>query len=120
MHSLHYLSLHSKPTPWLQSSSLFNNKPAISFANSQTLLGRGADGKAHPALPSLSSFIVYAVDKDSHKFDVDPDKAREALKNLDQQLQSLSEKKVRPPKIKGTLYLSLCACNSLTEKLSIY
>ncbi|KAF3452528.1 hypothetical protein FNV43_RR02961 [Rhamnella rubrinervis] len=99
MHSLHYLSLHSKPTPWLQSSSPFSNEPAISFTNSQTLVGRG---KAHPAIPSLSSCIVYAVDKDSQQFDVDPDKAREALKNLDQQLQSLAEKKVRPPKIKAT------------------
>ncbi|CAK9183461.1 unnamed protein product [Ilex paraguariensis] len=40
-----------------------------------------------------------AVEKDS-EFEVDPEKAREALRKLDQQLQSLSEKPTNPPKIR--------------------
>lgn len=45
--------------------------------------------------------LVCSVEKESQHFEVDPDKAREALKQLDQQLQSLSQKQVRAPKIKG-------------------
>lgn len=41
-----------------------------------------------------------ASERDS-EFEVDPEKAREALKNLDEQLQSLSKKQVNPPKIRG-------------------
>ncbi|KAL0370355.1 UNVERIFIED_CONTAM: ATP synthase subunit alpha, chloroplastic [Sesamum angustifolium] len=41
-----------------------------------------------------------AVENDSG-FEVDPDKAREALRKLDDQLQSLSKKQVNPPKIRG-------------------
>ncbi|KAL8029361.1 hypothetical protein ABFX02_14G220900 [Erythranthe guttata] len=37
------------------------------------------------------------VEKDSG-FEVDPDKAREALRQLDEQLQSFSKRKVSPPK----------------------
>ncbi|KAB1227647.1 hypothetical protein CJ030_MR1G027427 [Morella rubra] len=48
-----------------------------------------------------SSCIVHAVEKDSHQFEVDPDKAREALQELDQQLQSLSQKQVSSPKIRA-------------------
>ncbi|KAK6138327.1 hypothetical protein DH2020_027911 [Rehmannia glutinosa] len=40
-----------------------------------------------------------AVEKDS-EFEFDPDKAREALRKLDEQLQSLSEKQVNPPKFR--------------------
>lgn len=42
-----------------------------------------------------------AVERDS-EFEFDPDKAREALRKLDLQLQSLSEKKISPPKIRAT------------------
>ena len=35
------------------------------------------------------------------KFVVDPEKARQALKELDQQLGILSRKQVNPPKIRG-------------------
>ncbi|PSR90188.1 Chromosome partition protein like [Actinidia chinensis var. chinensis] len=41
-----------------------------------------------------------AVERES-EFEVDPDKAREALKQLDQQFESLSQKKVNPPKIRA-------------------
>ncbi|KAM7502526.1 hypothetical protein LguiB_001430 [Lonicera macranthoides] len=42
----------------------------------------------------------FAVEERDSEFEVDPDKAREALRKLDQQLQSLSEKPVKPPKIR--------------------
>ncbi|XP_073269668.1 uncharacterized protein [Primulina huaijiensis] len=41
-----------------------------------------------------------AVEKDS-EFEFDPDKAREALRKLDEQLLSLSKKQVDPPKIRA-------------------
>ena len=41
------------------------------------------------------------------EFEIDQDKAREALKKLDQQLQSISDKPVSPPKIRGPSYFSL-------------
>ncbi|EXB93316.1 hypothetical protein L484_015304 [Morus notabilis] len=47
-------------------------------------------------------FVCSSVEKESQQFEVDQDKAREALKQLDQQLQSLSQKQVRSPKIKAT------------------
>ncbi|XP_021812102.1 uncharacterized protein LOC110755230 [Prunus avium] len=40
-------------------------------------------------------------EKESQQFEVDPDKAREALKNLDQQLQSGSQRQARPPRQKA-------------------
>ncbi|KAH7543534.1 hypothetical protein FEM48_Zijuj02G0194100 [Ziziphus jujuba var. spinosa] len=105
MHSLHYLlPLHSKPTiqPWLRPLSFTNFEAAYLISNEFLVCGKR---KTHQFLSS--SCVVYGVEKESQHFEVDPDKAREALRNLDQQLQSLSEKKVRPPKIKGILSLSL-------------
>ncbi|KAM3327430.1 hypothetical protein P3S67_002556 [Capsicum chacoense] len=45
--------------------------------------------------------LVEAVEKDS-EFEIDADKAREALRKLDEQLQSLSQKQIDPPKIRAT------------------
>ncbi|XP_060216035.1 uncharacterized protein LOC132643588 [Lycium barbarum] len=45
--------------------------------------------------------LVEAVEKDS-EFEVDQDKAREALRKLDEQLQSISQKQIDPPKIRAT------------------
>ncbi|XP_015875885.3 uncharacterized protein LOC107412599 [Ziziphus jujuba] len=100
MHSLHYLlPLHSKPTiqPWLRPLSFTNFEAAYLISNEFLVCGKR---KTHQFLSS--SCVVYGVEKESQHFEVDPDKAREALRNLDQQLQSLSEKKVRPPKIKAS------------------
>ncbi|CAK9314204.1 unnamed protein product [Citrullus colocynthis] len=44
--------------------------------------------------------IVCARETDSQQFEVDPDKARQALQELDQQLQSFSKKQVTSPKKK--------------------
>lgn len=46
------------------------------------------------------------MDKDSEQFEVDPEKAKEALQKLDKQLQTLSKKQVSTPKIRGILSLS--------------
>ncbi|GLT78759.1 hypothetical protein SLA2020_502860 [Shorea laevis] len=59
------------------------------------------DGKRRTNSTS-SSCVVRAVEKDSREFNVDPEKAKEALQKLDQQLQTLSKKQVSPPKIKAS------------------
>ncbi|KAL3752136.1 hypothetical protein ACJRO7_012886 [Eucalyptus globulus] len=46
--------------------------------------------------------VVRAVEEDSKQFEVDQDKAREALQQLDQQLQSLSQKRTPSPKVKAS------------------
>ncbi|KAL5566659.1 hypothetical protein UlMin_029823 [Ulmus minor] len=51
---------------------------------------------------SSSCGVVFAVERESQEFEIDPDKARESLKELDQQFQSLSQKQVRSPKIKAS------------------
>ncbi|OIW20468.1 hypothetical protein TanjilG_11869 [Lupinus angustifolius] len=43
---------------------------------------------------------VHAVKEDSEKYEVDTDKAREALRELDKQLQSFSNKQVSSPKVR--------------------
>lgn len=50
--------------------------------------------------------LVAAVEKDS-EFEIDPEKAREALRKLDDQLQTLSQKQIDPPKIRGNSILYL-------------
>lgn len=65
--------------------------------------------------PSFSSCIVYSVKEDSDKqYEVDPEKAREALKELDQQIQSLSNKQVSSPKVTGTLSFCLLSLSFMT------
>ncbi|XVF69623.1 hypothetical protein PTKIN_Ptkin11bG0096300 [Pterospermum kingtungense] len=51
---------------------------------------------------SSSSWMVHAVDEDSQQFEVDPQKAKEALQQLDQQLQTLSKKQRSTPKIRAS------------------
>ncbi|XP_060966522.1 uncharacterized protein LOC133028975 isoform X2 [Cannabis sativa] len=67
--------------------------------------------KDHPPSSSSSSYfslscgyVVCSVDKNESQqhFEVDQDKARDALKQLDQQLQSISQKQLRSPKIKAS------------------
>ncbi|KAL8156475.1 hypothetical protein AgCh_001538 [Apium graveolens] len=47
-------------------------------------------------------YQVVALSGRDSEFEIDQDKAREALKKLDQQLQSISDKPVTPPKIRGS------------------
>ncbi|KAL3529897.1 hypothetical protein ACH5RR_009219 [Cinchona calisaya] len=44
---------------------------------------------------------IGAVERDS-EFEVDPVKAREGLRKLDEQLQSIAEKQVKPPKVRAS------------------
>ena len=64
--------------------------------------------------PSSTCYRVQAMTKgkedsseSSEDYEIDRDKAREALKKLDQQLQSLSTKQVSSPKLRGMYVLSL-------------
>lgn len=106
MFSLHTLSLHYKAPPFLWPSIFLRNKPKT-LINSQLLSHRlnyvhFEKRKAHPPLSSASR-VVCSVEKESEQYEVDPDKAREALKNLDQQIQSLSQKQTRSSKLKGNI-----------------
>ncbi|KAF3972306.1 hypothetical protein CMV_004165 [Castanea mollissima] len=100
MLSLQILSFHNNPPASLPPIPLYN-KPNTLFSH---LLVHTDDAFkkrwSHPS--SFSSCIVHAVEKDSQHFEVDPDKAREALQKLDQQLQSLSQKQIKPPKIRAS------------------
>lgn len=106
--------LHSEPPPLslpLQPLSL-THKLINTYISSEFLAPAGNGVfKKKPWLPSSSSsssrsilVVVRAVKEESQQFEVDPDKAREALKNLDQQFQARSQKQVRSrPKTKGTI-----------------
>ncbi|PON59067.1 Phosphorylase kinase, gamma catalytic subunit [Parasponia andersonii] len=85
---------------WLGLSS--DNAVALSLLNNETLpTWRGP------------------VEKESQHFEVDPDKAREALKQLDQQLQSLSTKQARSPKIKASdVKLTARGSDEATEEMT--
>ncbi|KAL2535807.1 uncharacterized protein Fot_17268 [Forsythia ovata] len=85
---------HSISPPAIASSSFHNNKQQKSVS----LCGFRIWGSDEL---KKSRRIVNAVEKDS-EFEVDPDKAREALKKLDEQIQSLSKKQVVPPKIRAS------------------
>lgn len=64
-------------------------------------------GKRVRRFTNLDSRRRRAVERES-EFEVDPDKAREALRKLDQQLESISQKQVDPrPKIIGNYPPSL-------------
>ncbi|GMI92355.1 hypothetical protein HRI_002904800 [Hibiscus trionum] len=60
------------------------------------------NAKGNTNFPSSSSWIVHAVEKDTEQFEVDPEKAKEALQKLDQQFQTLSNKQVSTPKIRAS------------------
>ncbi|KAE8734763.1 Calcium-dependent protein kinase 19 isoform 1 [Hibiscus syriacus] len=109
MVGLHYLLLQSKhPSPF-PPLSLFRTKHSTLIARLVKLQHQhGADitidfnSKKNTNLPSSPSWIVHAVEKDTEQFEVDPEKAKEALRKLDQQLQTLSNKQVSTPKIRAS------------------
>lgn len=95
----HCLSLHTNP---LNNPSIFFflTHPTTSVSTRWSLFNNNRRGRRKICW-------VEAVEKDS-EFEIDPDKAREALRKLDEQLQTLSEKQIDPPKIRGNpLLLSL-------------
>ncbi|XP_022752354.1 uncharacterized protein LOC111301151 isoform X2 [Durio zibethinus] len=92
MVSLHFCSLQRKRLP------LFNTNHSALISQ---LIEHGGNNNAKKTINlSSSSWIVRAVEKDSKQFEVDPEKAKEALQKLDQQLQTLSNKQVSTPKIR--------------------
>ncbi|KAG6682737.1 hypothetical protein I3842_13G157800 [Carya illinoinensis] len=102
MLSLRILSFLNRP-PLSSPPVSLSNKPINTFISQSLTYGDDFSFKKGRAQPSsFSSYIVRAVEKDSHQFEVDPDKAREALQELDQQLQSFSEKKISLPKIRAS------------------
>ncbi|KAJ7959759.1 Protoheme IX farnesyltransferase [Quillaja saponaria] len=98
MLSLQLLYFHSK-------------RPALVFPlnpNFKTLISQYGDvfhnkkKMINPSSSYSSYSTIRAIKKDSQQFEVDPEKAREALQKLDQQLQSLSNKQVSSPKIRAS------------------
>lgn len=64
-------------------------------------LGSHWDQKLLPKRRNSNFHSLCVVDRDS-EFEVDPVQAREGLKKLDEQLQSLAQKQVDPPKIRAS------------------
>jgi hypothetical protein len=118
MISLPSLSFLNKPPVSLPPTSSSSKTNALTIISQSLVHSDDARKKrrAHPS--SFLSCVVHAAEKDSQHFDVDPDKAREALQELDQQLQSLAQKKISTPKIRGTLCLSVSL--SLSLSLSMF
>ncbi|XP_022148727.1 uncharacterized protein LOC111017318 [Momordica charantia] len=90
------LSLHSlfNQNQWPLSS------PPLSATKKCYGVLRRRNGHPFPS-SAARSCIVCARERDSQQFEMDPDKARQALQELDQQLQSFSKKQVTPPKMKA-------------------
>ncbi|KAK1402763.1 Calcium-dependent protein kinase 19 [Heracleum sosnowskyi] len=81
MHSIscpHHLYLHTATTNRVHGSKI-NNKPGFKNNKYEVVARSGRDSE----------------------FEIDQDKAREALKKLDQQLQSISDKPTQPPKLRA-------------------
>ncbi|KAA8549758.1 hypothetical protein F0562_001224 [Nyssa sinensis] len=96
VHLQHFFSVHT-PAVSVPTLSLIN-KRRIPISRFQ-LDGCDGDGELKKRGTNFQSHR--AVERDS-EFEVDPDKAREALRKLDQQLQSLSQKQINPPKIRAS------------------
>ncbi|TYJ33009.1 hypothetical protein E1A91_A05G073400v1 [Gossypium mustelinum] len=78
----HYLLLHSKhPSPF----------PPLTLSKTKRSL-----------ISQLTELKHQYVEKDRERYEVDPEKAKEALQKLDQQLQTLSNKPVSTPKIRAS------------------
>ncbi|KAI5408868.1 uncharacterized protein LOC127084657 [Lathyrus oleraceus] len=80
---------------------IYKQPPSSPFASVSKLLLNN-----HKAIfKNVSSFSlcckVHALKEDSKQYEIDPEKAKEALKELDQKIQSISNKQVSsPPKLK--------------------
>ncbi|KAK8550673.1 hypothetical protein V6N13_119186 [Hibiscus sabdariffa] len=109
MLSLHYLLLQSKhpsPFPPLSLSRTKHSALISRLVKLQHQQGGNItinfNAKKNTNFPSSSSWIVHAVEKGTEQFEVDPEKAKEALQKLDQQLQTLSNKQTSTPKIRAS------------------
>jgi hypothetical protein len=87
---------------------IYKQPPSIFASLSKQLLHNYQHGifKENRLIKNPSSFssccIVHALKDDSKPYEVDPEKAKEALKELDQKIQSVSTKQVSSPKLWGT------------------
>ncbi|KAK4408273.1 hypothetical protein Sango_0408300 [Sesamum angolense] len=93
LHLRHYTSPPLHPS----SSSTVNKQKNSIFSSGFTVF---RDDELAGLKKIRRNDSLNAVENDSG-FEVDPDKAREALRKLDDQLQSLSKKQVNPPKIRA-------------------
>ncbi|AES70715.1 transmembrane protein, putative [Medicago truncatula] len=86
--------------------SIYKQPPLLFASLSKQLLHNDDRGifKERRLIKYSSSFnsccIVHALKEDSKQYEIDPEKAREALKELDQKIQSLSNREVSSPKLK--------------------
>jgi hypothetical protein len=92
--------------------SIYKQPPLLFASLSKSLLHNNDKGifKERRLIKYSSSFnlccIVHALKEDSKQYEIDPEKAKEALKELDQKIQSISSREVSSPKLKGTLSVS--------------
>ncbi|GAB4856033.1 hypothetical protein Ancab_024672 [Ancistrocladus abbreviatus] len=87
------IAASATPIPFFLLLNHHENGHIPFFSHSRTRRRRRTSEAARP--------ITAAEKRESH-FEMDPDKARKALEELDQQLQSLSQKQVASPKIKAS------------------
>ncbi|CAL5202434.1 unnamed protein product [Lathyrus oleraceus] len=80
---------------------IYKQPPSSPFASvSKLLLNNHKAIFKNPCSFSLCC-KVHALKEDSKQYEIDPEKAKEALKELDQKIQSISNKQVSsPPKLK--------------------
>lgn len=109
LHLHHSLSI---PTNNLQNPSIFFLSHSITSVSCSGLKRWGIIKNSRKRRKKFP--LVEAVEKDS-EFEVDQDKAREALRKLDEKLQSISQKQIDPPKIRGNISLNspsvICVCS---------
>ncbi|XP_057515169.1 uncharacterized protein LOC130796790 isoform X1 [Amaranthus tricolor] len=111
---MHHLNSFSSQTPLTArscSNSIISNKTAISSSSSIDATNHGIFCKVCRKQPLFMpkkrsknhhQWRISAVERDQSKFEVDQDKARKALSELDQQIESLSTKQPNSPKIKAS------------------
>ncbi|XP_052187387.1 uncharacterized protein LOC127798108 [Diospyros lotus] len=96
------LSLQPHPSSAPHASPLSKHRATpISTRRFGLMIGGGGNADDLRKRRGTDSHSRRAVERES-EFEVDPDKARQALAKLDQQLQSLSQKQVNPPKRKAS------------------
>ncbi|XP_061367384.1 uncharacterized protein LOC133310471 [Gastrolobium bilobum] len=88
--SMQLLCFYKHPPPFFASFS----RQLLVHSSEQGIIFKKRKLSTNPYYSSSSYCIVHAVKEDSQQYEIDPDEAREALKKLDQQFQSLSNKRV--------------------------
>ncbi|CAJ2640183.1 unnamed protein product [Trifolium pratense] len=85
---------------------IYKHPPSLFAPLSKQLLHNDQQGifREKRFIKNPSSFssccIVHALKEDSKPYEVDPEKAKEALKELDQKIQSVPNKQVSSPKLR--------------------